>query len=358
MVKFKLSLFGKKKEEEEEKQPPKKTPKKEKKTETPVVVREVAKTTTVSERFRITPKIIFVGSGKGGVGKSFISSNLAYIISAHLKHEKGKSLYAVDLDLDNTTLSMVLPPPDIYAKLKKALATSEINYMNVADILDEGVVTKRAIFSFPVKMFTCGGTQIVSRIKLIPAYHELKQKKQMIRLKELDVLRLREGLNSLIDYLKEKNGVAILDGKQKSNLGINYDPLYKVAKERADVVILVTEPPYMSFSSITAQYKDILSKTIIVVNKMESGFTNRLTVLINDAMRYEVPVFIVPFSKDDSYVYGRKLSPPASRLNSKTARFIGALAMYLNLIENCDTGCCDVYAEILSRMIELMQTLR
>ena len=357
-MKLKLQLpFGKKKREKEEvkeEREEKKVSRKE--GEMPVVVREVKEVPTITDRFRVTPRIIFVGSGKGGVGKSFISSNLVYVIAAHLS--ENKPVYAVDLDLDNVTLSMMLPPPDIYAKLKKALVSSDIKYLNVADILDEGVVEKRRLFSFPVKLFTCGGSQIYTKIRLIPAYHEAKKKKQMIRLKELDVLRLREGLNSLMDYLQEKNGVAILDGKQKSNLGINYDPLYKVAKERADVVLLITEPPYLSFSSITAQYKDILHKTIIVVNKMESSYTNQLSVLISDAMRYDVPVFIVPYSKEDSYVYSRKLTPPAERLTSKTALFVGAIAMYLNLIERCDTRCCEKYEAILAKEIELMKSLK
>lgn len=354
-MKFNIPLFNRKRKEEEDVDNVKKK-EEGKEPEMPVVVRNVEKAVDVSDRFKTTPKLVFVGSGKGGVGKSFISSNLAYILASHLSGKK--SVYAVDLDLDNITLSMVLPPADIYAKLKKALITNDIDYLNVADILDEGITGKKYVFSFPVKIFTCGGTQVTPKIKLIPAYHELRKKKQMIRLRELDVLRLREGLSSLMDYLQEKNGVAILDGKQKSNLGINYDPLYKVAKERADVVILVTEPPYLAFSNITAQYRDILNKTIIVVNKMESTYTNHLSILVSDAIRYEVPVFIVPFSKEDSNSYSHKLTPPAINLKTRTSRFIGAIASYLNLVENCNTGCCEVYEEILKREIEMMKVLK
>lgn len=352
VMRLKIPLFKRKQEEEKERG----AGSEERKDEMPIIVRKVEKTIEVSDRFKTTPKLIFVGSGKGGVGKSFISSNLAYILASHITGKK--SVYGVDLDLDNITLSMVLPPADIYAKLKKALITNDIDYLNVADILDEGITGKKYVFSFPVKIFTCGGTQVSPKIKLIPAYHELRKKKQMIRLRELDVLRLREGLMSLMDYLQEKDGVAILDGKQKSNLGINYDPLYKVAKERADVVLLVTEPPYLAFSSITAQYRDILNKTIIVVNKMESTYTNHLSVLISDAIRYEVPVFIVPFSKEDSTSYSHKLTPPSVNLKTRTSKFIGAIASYLNLIENCDTGCCEMYEEILSKEIEMMKVLK
>jgi len=350
MVKLNIGLFGKKKPKEEAKKERKEEPKA--KSEMPIVYREVNKATAISERYKITPKIIFVGSGKGGVGKSFIASNLTYIVAAH---SKNRPVYAVDLDLDNSTLSMVLPPPDVYDRLKRALAQTEIKYLNVADILDEGVVEKSRLFSFAPRIFTCGGTQITPEIRLIPSYHTSREKSQKIKLKSMDALRLREGLESLIDYLQQKNSVAVLDGKQKSNLSPNFDPLYRIAKERADVILLVTEPPYLSFSSITAQYNDMLNKLIIVVNKMVPSYEDQLVVLLSDAMRYNVPVFVVPSSDEDSFKYKEKFTPPAERLSSKTSVFIGAIALYLNLIDNCDTKCCNIYEEILSKEVEVMR---
>lgn len=323
----------------------------------PVVARGVERVATrITERFRTRPGVVFVGSGKGGSGKSFLASNLAYIAAVHLPEEV--PVYAVDLDLDNGTLSMVLTPPEIEAKLRERLASSHVDYLNVADILDEGVVGGKLIFSFPFKAFACGGSQVVGKIRLIPPYHELRKKSQMIKLKELDVLRLREGLNSLIDYLREKRGIAILDGKQKSDLGINYDPLYRVAKERADVVLLVTEPPYLSFSDITAQYTDIMDKLVIVVNKVDASYADKLMILVSDAVRHEVPVFVVPLSKLDAELYSRKLTPPAENLSSKAARFIGAIAMYLKLVERCDTKCCEYYEAVLTKTLEMMEKAR
>jgi len=323
----------------------------------PVVARGVERVAVrITERFRTRPGVVFIGSGKGGSGKSFVASNLAYIAAVHLPEDV--PVYAVDLDLDNGTLSMVLPPPEIEAKLRAKLASANVDYLNVADILDEGVVGGKLIFSFPFKVFACGGTQMEGRLRLIPPYHELRKKSQMIKLRELDALRLREGLNSLIDYLRERKGVAILDGKQKSDLGINYDPLYRVAKERADAVLIVTEPPYLSFSDITAQYTDIMDKLVIVVNKIDAAYADKLMVLVSDAARHEVPVFVVPLSKLDAELYSRKLTPPAENLSSKTARFVGAIAMYMKLVERCDTRCCEYYEAVLSKTLEMMEKAR
>jgi len=320
----------------------------------PVVARQVERPATYATgRFKTKPRMVFVGSGKGGAGKSFIASNLAYILAAHLP--ESVPVFAVDLDLDNYTLSKVVLPKDLRAKLIGRLVKEGRNYLNVADILDEGVVAGAVVLASPVSIFTCGGAQIAPRIRLIPAYHVLRETSQIARLKGLDALRLREGLNHLIDYLQGKNAVAILDGKQKSNLGINYDPLYKVATERADVVILVTEPPYLSFSSITAQYTDIYDKLVIVVNKMNLAFKGQFRILVSDAARHDVPVFVVPESKEDADVYSRELAPPATNLASKTALYVGALAMYLNLVERCDTKCCGKYEEILSKTLEVMR---
>ncbi len=316
----------------------------------PVVVRGESEKAVSPISYKQVPKIIFVGSGKGGVGKSFVSSNLLYVLSAHVKT---KMVFGVDLDLDNTTLSMIVPPTDVYNVITKKWSTN-IKYLNVASVLDEGIITSKAVLKIPIKMFTCGGSQISTTIRLIPAYSEPDKKRQMIKLKDLDVLRLREGLTNLIEYIRDKNGVAVLDGKQKSNLGINYDPLYKLAKEEADVVLLVTEPPYLSFSTITAQYRDILHKLIIVVNKFDMGFAQQLSILLSDANRYQVPVFIVPYSKEDGEDYSKKLTPPAVRLSSRSAKYIGALAHYLGLVETCDTGCCKDYNKILTKNVELM----
>jgi len=346
-VKFPLSRLMKRVKREEKSRDSEDSERKQK---TPVVVREpVARDAFASERWRGSPRLVFVGSSKGGAGKSFIASNLTYILAAHSE----KPVYAVDLDLDNATLSMVVPPPDVLRRLQQTLTARGIDYVNTADVLIEGVISKRALLSIPVSMFTCGGSQIHAKVRLIPAYHELKRKSQLLRLRDMDVLQMREGLRTLIDYIRSKGGVAVLDGKQKSNLGINYDPLYRMAKDEADAMIIVTEPPYLSFSTIVSQYRDALEKTVIVVNKAEPAYALKIKILLQDAARYGVPVFLVPYSSEDGEVYTRRLEPPASKLDRRTAVYTGVVARYLNLVDRCDTGCCALYDAKLSQYLRI-----
>jgi len=309
----------------------------------------------MGERYKKSPATIFVGSSKGGTGKSFIASALAYVAAAHTK----RKVYAVDLDLDNTTLTDRVLTKEKYRLINLMVQSRNIYYLNVADVLDEGLVKGQHILVISENTFTCGGSQVKVTLRLVPPYFFPDRKRQEIRLRELDALRLREGITSLVDYVKSKGGIAIFDGKQKSNMGIDYDPLYRVMKEKSDVVLLVTEPPYLSFSSITAQYRDILDRVVIVVNKMEHGAFTQFKLLVEDALRYEVPVFMIPYNEEDRLIYDSRdrVTPALHRLDRGSIKFVGALAMYLNLVEDCTTGCCSVYGGILERYLRLVRAL-
>ena len=307
----------------------------------------------VDMKYKVTPSVIFVGSSKGGVGKSFISSTLVNIIAAH----NSKPVYAVDSDLDNSTLSSVLIPPDIEEKLQRTLIQRNVDYLNFADVLLEGISRNRQILRFTVKVVGCGGSLIPEQIRLIPTFHALKRRSQMIALREVDVLQMRDGMNSLIDYVISKKGIIVIDGKQKSNLAINLDPIYSVAKERADVVILVTEPPYLSFNAITAQYQEVLDKTIIVVNKVDASNINQVATLAADAIQRDIPLFIVPRSEKYAEKYRQWISP-GTELGGDISKYVGAVAMYLNLITDCSSKCCDLYKAILEKEIQALRSLK
>lgn len=324
------------------------------KEEDKIVIRSKPKKDTESlpMKFKTKPRVIFVGSSKGGVGKSFIASTLVDIIAAH----NSKPVYAVDSDLDNSTLSSVLIPPEIEEKLQRTLIQRNIEYLNFADALLEGV-TGRQILKFTVKLTGCGGSIIPVSIRLIPTYHALKKRSQMIALRDVDVLQMRDGMNSLIDFLTSRNGIVVIDGKQKSNLSINLDPIYAVAKERSDVIIIVTEPPYLSFNTITAQYQEVLDKSIIVVNKVDSANVERVAALASDAIQRDIPLFIVPKAEKYAEKY-RDWVSPGVELGGTVSKFVGAIAMYLNLVEECNTNCCDVYRQVLEKELEALKVLK
>lgn len=309
----------------------------------------------LTKKFK-NPSIIFVGSNKGGVGKSFISSTLVHILAAHNE----RPVYAVDSDLDNSTLSMVLMPESLERTLQAMLAKRNVDYLNFADVLLEGVITKRQLLKFRVTTQTCGGTLLPVYIRLVPTFHALKKKSQMVALSDVDVFQMREGMDNLIEYVSSKNGIMVIDGKQKSNLHVNLDPIYSVAKERSDVILLVTDPLSMNFDEITAQYRDFLDKVVIVVNKVERSaeIVRKLKILIKDAVDNDVPVFIVPKSEEDAERYVRQLVSPGRVLGGKVSRYVGAVAVYLGLVESCESGCCTRYRAILEREIAFMRAAR
>ena len=294
--------------------------------------------------------IIVVGSSKGGVGKSLVAANLAVALAVYTD----SPVAAVDADLDNMTLSERLPPHDFYKRVSEALARQGETVLSFADFLVEGVVPAGRVVPV-VKDSTraCTSDPIEYRVRLVPALDPLRLAELRASVQGLDAIMLRSGVDALIEWLRERGYVAVIDAKQKSNLGINYEPLYSALLERADVFILVTEPPYLGFSDITAPYTEFLSKTVIVVNKVLGEHVQRVALLMRDAAREGVPVHIIPHDDKDAEVYVRKLrAPAADSLARRTAIYVAALAARLRLLDwrrVSEAGC----AERVQRVVQL-----
>lgn len=354
MVKLPLPFFKKKAEKHEEKPEEEedidKLLKKSLKEETPVALGELPKLRT--------PKILFVGSSKGGSGKSFISSNLIVVASAL---SVNKHVFAVDMDLDNYTISEVLPPPGVWALLEARIQKTGVRYLTVSDIIHEGNIdTSKLIPRFKAKTLSCGGAQIEYEFRLIPAYdyNILRRREQMMMLRNIDSRLLRKGVEVLLEYFRSRINkgediFVVFDGKQKSSVGIEYEPMYRLMIEEADTFLLVTEPPYLNFNELTVPYKRAMEKMIIVVNKADRPSLEQITLLATDALSKNVPVFVIPYLEDESKLYSstERRAPAAIRLNTKSGIYTMTLAYLLGLLNDeliKNTGCDEEMMRVLS----------
>lgn len=352
-MKLQLTFFKKKKKpevEEKSKDEVEELIEKGLKEEKPLALGEVPKLKA--------PHVIFVGSSKGGCGKSFITSNLVVVTSAL---SSKKLVFAVDLDLDNYTISEVLPPPGVWASLEARIQKTGVRYLSVADIIHEGSVdTTRMIPKFRAKTFTCSGAQYEYEFRLVPAYdyNILRRREQMTILRSVDSRLLRKGVEVLLEYFRGRinrgdDVVAIFDGKQKSNVGIEYEPMYRLLIDEADLFILVTEPPYLNFNQLTVPYKRALDKMMIVVNKADRASSEQITLLAADALSKNVPVFVVPLIEEEGKLYSstERKAPAAVRLNMKSSLYVMAMAYMLDLLDDTlinNSGCVEELSRLLT----------
>jgi len=88
------------------------------------------RTTVIEKRLSQIKKIIAVASGKGGVGKSLISSSLALYLS-----KKGYKVGLLDLDLHGPSTHIILGAKDVFPKEEKGLIPPKIHGINFMSIV-------------------------------------------------------------------------------------------------------------------------------------------------------------------------------------------------------------------------------
>lgn len=303
-------------------------------------------------RYGREPRIVFIGGAKGGAGKSLLSSNLALVLGGFGKRE----VMAVDLDLDNYTLSWAIEPDE--EKVERVLRQQNVmDYMTVASILlrrsiyyDRVSGRRLLILTHRTRVFACNGAQVPVRLKIIPAYNKFRARRQTKLLRNLDFQSFSEGLEVLVDFIRSRDEYVVLDGKQKSNLGTHFDPLYMRTLEVADVFLLVTEPPMLSYEKIVRPFTSHLEKTIIVANKVKRDHARLVDMLIRDATRDGVPVFVIPYSEDDASMFTKFERIPPARVSVKntTALFTLALAYFLNMLDERRVEIAGCYENVMS----------
>lgn len=195
---------------------------------------------------RKTAKVITVTSGKGGVGKTSITVNLAIALS-----EMGKRVTILDVDFGLANIDVMLGIVSKYS-----LADVIYENMNILDVLTNGPKNIK---------FLSGGSGIEELVKL-------------------DEAQIGKFLNN-IGLLDTLSDVILID----TGAGLSDSVMSFVMA--ADEVVLVTTPEPTSITDAYALIKmvanrDRLKKIKVIINRAESekeanGILNRLSVVTN-----------------------------------------------------------------------------
>jgi flagellar biosynthesis protein FlhG len=172
------------------------------------------------------PLVLCVTSGKGGVGKTNMSVNLAYCLAA-----QGKRVVLLDADLGlaNVDVLLGMTPPN-----------------NLFDLFHEGVELKDILFETPYGF------------RILPASSGAREMLLLSTGQKLELLEAVDGLEDEVDYLIIDTGAGINDNVVYFNLAV---------QER--LVILTQEP-----TSLTDAY------ALIKVLKLRHG-VERFRILVN-----------------------------------------------------------------------------
>jgi MinD superfamily P-loop ATPase len=220
---------------------------------------------------------IAISSGKGGTGKTFISTNIAYVLS-----EQGKKVSYLDCDVEEPNGHLFLKP-EIHTEEDVTLvapygvdAEKCINCGKCAEACNYNaiaVINDKVLF-FSQLCHVCGGCKIVCPVG---AVLERERKIGVMRHGKsgmIDVhyalLKTAEGGMSprLVKKVKEfaGEGINILDSSPGTAC-----PVVETVKE-ADLCVLVTDPTPFGINDLKLAVdmaRDIGQEPVIVVNRAE-----------------------------------------------------------------------------------------
>ena len=220
---------------------------------------------------------IAISSGKGGTGKTFISTNIAWILS-----KSGKKITYLDCDVEEPNGHLFLKPEIEKEEEITLFSPYQVNENKCikcgkcVDVCNYNAIAmiKKKILFFPELCHSCGACKVVCPVDAI----EEKEKKigQLLYGKsgEIDVyyalLETAEGGMSprLVKKVKEniKEGINILDSPPGTSC-----PVVETVRD-ADLVVLVTDPTPFGINDLklaVEMTREIGKEPVVIVNRAE-----------------------------------------------------------------------------------------
>ena len=220
---------------------------------------------------------IAISSGKGGTGKTFISTNIAWILS-----KSGKKITYLDCDVEEPNGHLFLKPEIEKEEEITLFSPYRVNENKCikcgkcVDVCNYNAIAmiKKKILFFPELCHSCGACKVVCPVDAI----EEKEKKigQLLYGKsgEIDVyyalLETAEGGMSprLVKKVKEniKEGINILDSPPGTSC-----PVVETVRD-TDLVVLVTDPTPFGINDLklaVEMTREIGKEPVVIVNRAE-----------------------------------------------------------------------------------------
>lgn len=286
-------------------------------------------------------KIIAVGGGKGGTGKTVLAVNLAYGLA-----RRSCRVLLVDLDVDN---------PCTYTFLDIRLRTIREVYTYKPKILEEKctlcgecvkycpvhalvLIPERKLLFFPTLCEGCLNCMVVCPEKAV-----LEDKTVIGWVKQgstdsidLIVGEIKPGERKTDEVISETLNYALENADSYDLVILDMPPgtgrgIYEALKH-ADLIIAVTEPTRLGLNDLRKFYKlvGLINKeSVVVINKygLKGGVYSELEALVK---KLKVRVFKIPYDKRlvEAYISGKiVLKTFPKSLSAKAIReIVGELA--------------------------------
>lgn len=195
-------------------------------------------------------EVISIVGGKGGVGKTIISVNMAHSIAGY-----GVKTLLVDCDINTYGATMFYRLADLIPKdLNEVVTMKKI----LQSIIDADIFEEHLVYA------NCKGLNVAENLDVIPAVNDLEHSEVLNDSKE-NLEKIKKTLCDLIQMWSEKYEVIIFDHSA------GYNNLLDVMISISTKIVLVRESNLLSLQAARGLYKKLQSLDIPIV-----GYINKI----------------------------------------------------------------------------------
>ena len=256
------------------------------------VRQSMSQTTLINNVSKRTARVITVTSGKGGVGKTNVTVNLAIALS-----ELGYRVVILDADFGLANIDVlfgIVPKYTLVDVIK--------NNKNILEVLSDGPKNIK---------FLSGGSGVEDLVKLDKNQLELFVKNISLLDKIYDIILIDTGAglsDSVINFVMASDEVILVTTPEPTSITDAYALIKMVSNRDKSKVIKVI----INRADSIYEANDIINKLVMVANKFLSLKIHPLGYILHDAMvikavKMQQP-FTLSFPKSDAAKLVREIS--------------------------------------------------